>query len=240
MANWAASFPDHQSFEVVDDKVSRWTVKVKLGSLTRTAQVKVTRTEWGEPTRIAFTLEGETEPITGSGSFDAAVGRDGSTDVRIGLAVAGFGSMAPAMEAMSRPVLPRLGTAFAEVLRRDIEAAARPAEAVPGRGAGRATVRRAREPLRAGARTLLGPADTLARGPAVGGGGTGGPGGARRERPRAPASQFPATPIIETDLDDLSVEHQHQIAEAVAVIRKTRQVFNLGMPAIQPPDADAG
>jgi hypothetical protein len=45
---------------------------------------------------------------------------------------------------------------------------------------------------------------------------------------------------IEGDLDDLSVEDQHQIAEAVAVIRKTRQVVNLGMPAIQPPDADAG
>lgn len=123
--DWAASFPGYQSFEVVDDKVSRWTVKVKLGSLTRTA-VEGHR---DQPTHIAFTLEGETEPITGSGSFDAAVGRDSSTDVRIGLAVAGSGS--PAMEAMSRPVLPRLGTAFAEVLRRDIEAAARPAEAVP-------------------------------------------------------------------------------------------------------------
>ena len=53
MANWAASFPGYQSFEVVDDKVSRWTVKVKLGSLTRTARVKVTVTEWGaDPHRV--------------------------------------------------------------------------------------------------------------------------------------------------------------------------------------------
>lgn len=45
---------------------------------------------------------------------------------------------------------------------------------------------------------------------------------------------------IETDLDDLAAEDQQHIAEAVMVLRKTRQVVNLGMPAVQPPATDAG
>jgi hypothetical protein len=45
---------------------------------------------------------------------------------------------------------------------------------------------------------------------------------------------------IEADLDELTDEDQEQIAEAVAVIRKTRQVVNPGMPAIKPPDTEAG
>lgn len=44
---------------------------------------------------------------------------------------------------------------------------------------------------------------------------------------------------IEADLDDLTAEDQEQITKAVAVIRKTRQAVNLGMPAIQPP-SDTG
>jgi uncharacterized membrane protein len=45
---------------------------------------------------------------------------------------------------------------------------------------------------------------------------------------------------IEADLDDLTDDDREQIDEAVAVIRKTRPVINLGMPATQPPDTEAG
>ncbi len=40
---------------------------------------------------------------------------------------------------------------------------------------------------------------------------------------------------IETDLDTLSAADRRQITHAVAVIRKTRQVVNLGMPRIRRP-----
>lgn len=122
MGNWAASVPGYESYEVIDEKNSRWTVKVKLGALTRTVRVKVTVTEWVEPKRVAFALVGETEPITGTGSFDAEPGDEaGTTNVRLGVSVAGSGSMASAMEAMSRPIIPRLSRTFAAALRRGIE-----------------------------------------------------------------------------------------------------------------------
>jgi hypothetical protein len=45
---------------------------------------------------------------------------------------------------------------------------------------------------------------------------------------------------IEHDVGELSQADQAQIAEAVTVIRKTRQVVNLGMPATRPPVATNG
>lgn len=45
---------------------------------------------------------------------------------------------------------------------------------------------------------------------------------------------------IEADVGDLSDQDQARIAEAITVIRKTRQVVNLGMPATQPPAAQTG
>lgn len=45
---------------------------------------------------------------------------------------------------------------------------------------------------------------------------------------------------VKADLDDLTDEDQGQITKAVAMIRKTRQVVNLGMAAIAPPVTEAG
>lgn len=39
---------------------------------------------------------------------------------------------------------------------------------------------------------------------------------------------------IEADVDGLTQQDQAMIAEAVSVIRKTRQLVNLGMPAVRP------
>ena len=39
---------------------------------------------------------------------------------------------------------------------------------------------------------------------------------------------------IEADVDGLTQQDQAVIAEAVSVIRKTRQLVNLGMPAVRP------
>ncbi len=43
---------------------------------------------------------------------------------------------------------------------------------------------------------------------------------------------------IETDLDTLTEQDRAQIAEAISVIRKTRQTVTLGMPSIRPPTAE--
>jgi hypothetical protein len=45
---------------------------------------------------------------------------------------------------------------------------------------------------------------------------------------------------IEVDVQDLTADDQAQIAEAVTVIRKTRQVVNLGVPSTRPPSTRTG
>jgi carbon monoxide dehydrogenase subunit G len=69
---WAPLLTGYQSHEQIDDRRSRWTVRGELGGLTRLAEFDVVVTEWVEPARIAFTLEGRDDPFSGSGTFAIA------------------------------------------------------------------------------------------------------------------------------------------------------------------------
>jgi len=73
MANWAPLLTGYQAHEVVSDRESLWTLKGEVGGLTRTVQFRVEITEWKGPERVSFTLTGLNEPMTGSGTFHAAV-----------------------------------------------------------------------------------------------------------------------------------------------------------------------
>ncbi|WP_300014668.1 SRPBCC family protein [Pseudonocardia sp.] len=130
MANWAGNLPGYQSFEVLDETDSLWTLKVALGALVRTVRLRIHITEWRAPDHVAFTLTGVGDPIEGQGSFDARPSGDARSEVLLTLAVAGNGQMAGVMESMARPVLPRLGKGLAEALRAEIEQRAR-ASTVP-------------------------------------------------------------------------------------------------------------
>jgi carbon monoxide dehydrogenase subunit G len=120
ISNWATSMPGYQSFEEVDERNSKWVIKVALGALTRTVLLDVQITEWREPDRVAFSLRGENDPVEGDGTF-AAIAADGVTDITFVLAISGNGPMAATMEAMSRPVVPRMASAIGESLKRAIE-----------------------------------------------------------------------------------------------------------------------
>jgi carbon monoxide dehydrogenase subunit G len=128
-ANWAAQFPGYVSFEEINPNEYTWTIKVGLGGLVRTVKIRVHVTEWNEPTHVAFTLEGITEPISGTGSFNASEVAAGSTEIALELSISGSGSMANMMEAMARPVLPKLGQTFCTRLKNAIEEDAGVAEA---------------------------------------------------------------------------------------------------------------
>lgn len=121
IGNWAASMPGYQSFEAVDELHSKWILKVALGALTKTVGLKVTITERREPEFISFTLTGETEPVEGQGTFVASPMQSSKTSVVVTLSIAGNGPMAATMEAMSRPVVPRMTRMVSESLKDAIE-----------------------------------------------------------------------------------------------------------------------
>lgn len=121
---WAELLPGYQECEVIDDKTSRWTVKVGTGGMVRKVSVLVSIDNWTEPERVDFSFQLEGDPCEGGGAFLAAPQGSDSTDVTLQLQVSGSGPMAPMWEAMSKPLLPQLAKSFGGSLKREIEASA--------------------------------------------------------------------------------------------------------------------
>jgi carbon monoxide dehydrogenase subunit G len=69
MDRWAPLLLGYQSHEKQSDTESVWTIKGDVGTLTRIVKFRVQITEWIDPERVRFTLEGIGEPMQGDGSF---------------------------------------------------------------------------------------------------------------------------------------------------------------------------
>lgn len=80
MDNWAPFLTGYQRHEKINRDESIWVVKGELGGLTRTAEFKVQVTEWQEPSRVTFVMQGIQEPVTGSGEFLATDLGGGAAD----------------------------------------------------------------------------------------------------------------------------------------------------------------
>jgi carbon monoxide dehydrogenase subunit G len=93
MDRWAPFLLGYQSHEKRSDRESIWKIKGDVGSLTRIVDFRVLITEWTEPERVRFTLEGIGEPMNGDGSFlleeldpneAAATGAEAHEEPRVG------------------------------------------------------------------------------------------------------------------------------------------------------------
>lgn len=69
MDNWAPFLRGYQSHEKFNDRESVWVLKGDVGMVTRTVKFRVHIDEWGEPSRVLFTLKGVNEPMEGGGEF---------------------------------------------------------------------------------------------------------------------------------------------------------------------------
>jgi carbon monoxide dehydrogenase subunit G len=69
MDRWAPFLLGYQTHDKRSDRESIWTIKGDVGSLSRIVKFRVLITEWIEPERVLFTLEGMGEPMQGDGSF---------------------------------------------------------------------------------------------------------------------------------------------------------------------------
>lgn len=131
MANWASSMPGYRSFEVLSERESLWTLKIGFGALVRTVKVRVHIELWREPHHVAFTYKLDGDPVDGDGCYSASVGENGNTSVELAIRINGQGRMAPAWEAMSRPVLPKMIKGFADRLKTKIEGLENPCVETP-------------------------------------------------------------------------------------------------------------
>jgi carbon monoxide dehydrogenase subunit G len=69
MDNWAPFLRGYQSHERQSDTDSVWVLKGDVGMMTRTVKFHVHIDEWGEPSRVRFSLKGVNEPMQGGGEF---------------------------------------------------------------------------------------------------------------------------------------------------------------------------
>lgn len=121
---WAALFPGCQECDVVDRNTSRWLIKVGAGGMVKAVRVRVSVEQWNGPQQVVFAYQLESEPVLGSGSYQALAQGDRATDVQLHLRVEGSGQMAAMWEAMSKPLLPQMAKSFSSRLKDEIEAAA--------------------------------------------------------------------------------------------------------------------
>lgn len=118
---WANLFPGCRECTVIDERDSRWTLKVGAGGLVRTVNVRVHVDQWDGPERVNFSYALEGDPVKGDGTYIATRKSAHQTEVTLTVRVEGSGPMAPLWEAMSRPLLPQLAKLFAAQLKAEIE-----------------------------------------------------------------------------------------------------------------------
>lgn len=67
--NWAPYLVGFQKLDVVDDRISNWTVRGDLGVLSREVSIRAEITNWDPHRRVDFELTGISEQLAGAGTF---------------------------------------------------------------------------------------------------------------------------------------------------------------------------
>lgn len=68
--NWAPLLQGYESHETKSERESSWALTGDLGPFSKTVHLDVEITEWEAGKRVAFTLQGTDEQVSGSGAFD--------------------------------------------------------------------------------------------------------------------------------------------------------------------------
>lgn len=133
MNNWAPFLQGYQSHEMVDESTSIWTLKGKLAMFSRVTKLQVQITEWAEGEKVAFSLKGMNEPLSGGGIFTLEppatedTGDGDSTTLHVEFTIDMGGSMGTVM----KPILePWVGGVVDELLDKIIGAVDDPKTAV--------------------------------------------------------------------------------------------------------------
>jgi carbon monoxide dehydrogenase subunit G len=129
IGGWATLMPGLQDCAIIDEDKSRWTLKVGVGALVRTVRVLVHVDRWAGPGEADFSYRLEGDPVSGGGVYRARSVGPCETEVTLGVRVVGEGPMAPMLEAMGKPFLPKLARGFAEQSKREIKKVERPVAA---------------------------------------------------------------------------------------------------------------
>jgi carbon monoxide dehydrogenase subunit G len=122
MANWAPYLKGYQKHEEINDKESIWTLKGDMGVLARVVQIKITITEWVEPEKVGFKIDGITERVTGKGTFIATSESADATSLFFEFTINAGGLIGPVANVLMKPMLKPVATDMGDNIKKDIEA----------------------------------------------------------------------------------------------------------------------
>lgn len=123
--NFAGCLPGFKSCDVQSETSSLWMLSVKMGPFDKNLQLKCDVTEFTPGQQFKFDLTGVNEPVKGKGEFYTKRVDDNTVQIDFGLNLSGRGPMAGMMDALAKPLINQMATAFAKSLTEQLEAAAR-------------------------------------------------------------------------------------------------------------------
>lgn len=121
MGNWAPYLEGYQKHEEINEQESIWTLKGDVGVLCRTVKIKITITEWVEPQKVSFELDGLTEQVSGGGTFLASGNSSGSTELHFDFTIKAGGLIGPVANVLMKPMLKPVARNMGEKIKEAIE-----------------------------------------------------------------------------------------------------------------------
>jgi len=116
MNNWAPLVPGYTEHVIINDRESIWKIHGDLGVVERTVSLKVTITEWMEPSNVSFHVTGLNGVCTGDGYFKAKPLADNKTEMTGFLNVKVKGMMGAMVNPVLKSLLPKMGRDFTEAV----------------------------------------------------------------------------------------------------------------------------
>jgi len=122
MDNWAPFIKGYSKHKEISDRESIWTIIGDVGVLSRTVDLRVNITEWVEPSKVTFKLEGINERVTGKGLFLQEKSDTSKTKLTFKLQIKAGGLLAPVYNLAMTPLLRPMATEMADKIGAAVEA----------------------------------------------------------------------------------------------------------------------
>ncbi len=104
--NWASLVPGYRKHTMLNDKQSTWTFSGTVAGMTKTVEVQIDITDWEEPSKIGFALQGLSDKFTGAGYFEATPVSATTTDMTMNLELKAGGIAGVALNPIFKIALP--------------------------------------------------------------------------------------------------------------------------------------
>lgn len=104
--NWASLVPGYRKHTMLNDRQSTWTFSGTVAGMTKTVEVQIDITDWQEPSKIGFALQGLSDKFTGAGYFEATPVSADTTEMTMNLELKAGGIAGVALNPIFKIALP--------------------------------------------------------------------------------------------------------------------------------------